>query len=225
MYFFLIFIPIIVTIFFLIYYYSSKEVLIRKFKQIPNSSVNNLRTNQLTKITGKASPIKDPLIAPFSKRKCVFYRIKIEERKKRGETNRWVTIINDEKIQPFYLVKNGEQVIIEPSQELKNYKAHLVIDERTSSGTFNDASPEFESLLNRYNIKSTGFFGFNKSLRYSEAIVAVGEEITVAGIGKWKDMQEPIEGYAYSKIAALESAEKQKLLITDLPKEKLNTRR
>ncbi len=225
MYFFLIFIPIIITVFFLIYYYSSKEVLIRKFKQIPNSSVNNLRTNQLTKITGKASPIKEPLIAPFSKRKCVFYRIKIEQKKHNGNTPTWVTVAKEEKIEPFFLNKNGEFVMVQPSQDLKNFKAHLVVDKKHSTNTFNGASPEFQKLLDRYNIKSKAFLGFNKSLRYSEAIVAVGEEITVAGIGKWKDMQEPIEGYAYSKIAALESAEKQKLLITDLPKEKLNTRR
>lgn len=75
----------------------------------------------------------------------------------------------------------------------------------------------FQVGLKQYNIDSTGFLGFNKQLRYTEGIIEIGEEITVAGIAKWKNLSEPIEGYSYSKIAALESTEKQKLIITDLP--------
>ena len=90
-------------------------------------------------------------------------------------------------------------------------------DKKASSGTFNDPTPEFESLLRRYHIESTSFFGFNKQLRYKEGIIEVGETITVAGIAKWKELNEPIPEYPYSKIAALESSDKHKLMITDLP--------
>ncbi|SNR17433.1 hypothetical protein [Tenacibaculum jejuense] len=210
------------SVIFLANYYSSKKVLIRKLKEIPNASVNNLKTNQLTKITGKALHINEPLIAPFSKRKCVFYRIKIEQKKHNGNTPTWVTVAKEEKIQPFFLMKNGEYVMVQPSQDLKNFKAHLVVDKKHSTSTFNGASPEFQKLLDRYHIKSKAFLGFNKSLRYKEAIVEINEEITVAGIGKWKNLNEPIEGYTYSKIATLESNDNQKLLITDLPKERIN---
>ncbi|WP_442265181.1 hypothetical protein ACSIGC_12655 [Tenacibaculum sp. ZS6-P6] len=218
-------IPLIILIIFLVNHYSNKEVLIRKLKEIPSSSVNNLKTNQLTKITGKALHVNEPLIAPFSKRKCVFYRIKIEQKKHNGNTPTWVTVAKEEKIEPFFLNKNGEFVMVQPSQDLKNFKAHLVVDKKHSTNTFNGASPEFQKLLDRYNIKSKAFLGFNKSLRYSEAIVEIGEEITVAGIGKWKTLNEPIEGYMYSKIATLESNDNQQLLITDLPKERINKRK
>ncbi|WP_299673165.1 hypothetical protein [uncultured Tenacibaculum sp.] len=218
-------IPLIILIIFLVNHYSNKEVLIRKLKEIPSSSVNNLKTNQLTKITGKALHVNEPLIAPFSKRKCVFYRIKIEQKKHNGNTPTWVTVAKEEKIEPFFLNKNGEFVMVQPSQDLKNFKAHLVVDKKHSTNTFNGASPEFQKLLDRYNIKSKAFLGFNKSLRYSEAIVEIGEEITVAGIGKWKTLNEPIEGYTYSKIATLESNDNQQLLITDLPKERINKRK
>lgn len=225
MYILFIVIPLIILIIFLVNHYSNKEVLIRKLKEIPSSSVNNLKTNQLTKITGKALHVNEPLIAPFSKRKCVFYRIKIEQKKHNGNTPTWVTVAKEEKIEPFFLNKNGEFVMVQPSQDLKNFKAHLVVDKKHSTNTFNGASPEFQKLLDRYNIKSKAFLGFNKSLRYSEAIVEIGEEITVAGIGKWKTLNEPIEGYTYSKIAALESNYNQQLLITDLPKERINKRK
>ena len=143
--------------------------------------------------------------------------IKIEKKKRTGKNSHWSTIVNEEKIQEFFLEKNGDFAIVRPSQNPKNYISHLVIDKKAKSGTFNDPNSEFNALLKQYNINSEGFFGFNKTLRYSEAIIEIGEEITVAGIAKWKSLKEPIEGYSYSKIAELESSDKQKLIITDLP--------
>ena len=119
-------------------------------------------------------------------------------------------------MQDFFIENRGEYVIVKPVQNPKNFIGYLVTDKTSSSGTFNDPTPEFKSLLRRYNIESEGFFGFNKQLRYSEGIIEIGETITVAGIAKWKTLSEPIPEYSYSKIAALESSDKQKLIITDL---------
>ena len=122
------------------------------------------------------------------------------------------------KFQEFFIDNNGDYVIVKPTQVPKNFASYLVPDKKASSGTFYDPTPEFEALLKRYNINSQTYFGFNKPLRYSEGIIEIGEKITVAGIAKWKRLSEPIPGYSYSKIAALESTDKQKLLITDDPK-------
>ena len=215
-------VSILGLVLFLVYYYSTKEVVKRILKNLPNSSIGNIKTNKLTKISGKALHVNEPLIAPFSKRKCVFYVLKIEQKKQRGKNSHWSTIVNEEKVQSFFLEKNGDLIIIHPTQKPKNYKSYLVVDKKTSSGTFNDPSPEFESLLKRYSIKSTNFLGFNKPLRYSEGIIEIGEEITVAGIAKWKNLKEPIDGYSYSKIAVLESSSNQKIIMTDLSKHLLN---
>lgn len=218
---FAIILPIILIVFFLIYYFSNKQTIIRKLRKIPNAGIGSIRTNQLVKVTGKALHINEPLTAPFSKRKCVFFRIKIEQRKSSGKSSHWSTVLKEERIQDFFIDKNGTSVMVQPSQNLKNYKAHLVVDKQTSSGTFKDPSPEFLRLLKEYNIKSMGFFGFNKQLRYTEAIVEIGEEITVAGTAKWKDLNESVAGYDYSNILALESTSEQKLIITDLPRRQL----
>ena len=93
----------------------------------------------------------------------------------------------------------------------------LIKDKKTSSGTFNNPTPEFESLLRQYNIDPLNFLGFNKSLRYKEGVIEIGEQITVSGIAKWKTLNQPIPGYHYSKIAELVNQGKEKLIITDLP--------
>lgn len=215
---------IIGLIAFLVYYFSTKQKIIRTLSKLPIKQIGSLKNNELTRFSGKALHVKEPLIAPFSKRKCIFYVMKIEQKKSNGKSSYWKTIVKEEKIQEFFLEKNGDFAIVRPKQAPKNYMSHLVIDKKTNSGTFNDPSPKFKALLNHYNINSEGFFGFNKQLRYSEGIIEIGEEITVAGIAKWKSLKEPIEGYSYSKIAELESSIKQKLIITDLPNIKTKER-
>ena len=213
----IIFISIAAIIGVLSYFFSTKQKIIRILSKLPIKQIGSLRNNELTRFSGNALHVKEPLIAPFSKRKCVFYVMKIEQKKSNGKSSSWRTIVNEEKIQEFFLEKNGDFAIVRPSQNPKNYVSHLVIDKKVNSGSFNDPSPKFKELLNHYNIESEGFFGFNKSLRYSEGVIEIGEQITVAGVAKWKRLKEPIEGYSYSKIAELESSDKQKLIITDLP--------
>jgi hypothetical protein len=202
---------------FIAYYFNPKRVILRKLSKIPNKPLGGLKTNVLSKITGKALHVKEPLIAPLSKRKCIFYSITIKQRKSTGKSSHWKTILKEEKIQDFFIDNNGDYVIIKPTQKPKNFISYLVKDKSATSGTFNEPTPEFESLLKRYNIDSKSFFGFNKPLRYSEGIIEIGEMITVAGIAKWKTLSERIPEYQYSKIATLESENKQKLIITDLP--------
>jgi len=217
--------PIIVVIVFCVigiiifctYYFSAKNVIIRTLSKIPHKPASSLKTNELSKVSGKALHVKEPLIAPYSNRKCVFYQIIIEQKVSTGKSSHWKTLVKEERFQEFFIQTKNDFVIIKPQEQPKNYICHLVKDKDQSSGAFNDPSPQFVSVLKRYNIDSETFLGFNKRLRYKEGIIAIGEEITVAGIAKWKTLSEPLPEYPYSKIATLESVNKQKIIITDLP--------
>lgn len=208
---------VIGLIIFLVIYFSGKNVIIRTLSKIPTKPTSSLRTNELSKVTGKALHVKEPLLAPYTQRKCVFYQIIIEQRVSTGKSSHWKTLIKEERFQDFFVDTNGDFVIVKPHDHPRNYICHLVKDNKQSSGTFNDPTPKFEALLRRYHINPETFFGFNKRLRYQEGIIEVGERITVAGIAKWKALSEPMPEYPYSKIAALESEGKQKIIITDLP--------
>ncbi len=213
---------LILMIFGISYYFKKELVILRKLKKIPLKRIGSLRTRQLEKIHGKALHVQEPLIAPLSKRKCVFYRIKLEVKKSNGKTTYWKTIIDDENIQTFFIEQNGNLAIVKPTQNPKNYKSFLVVDKKESSGKFNEPTPEFESLLRSYDINPKGWFGLNKSLRYTEGIIEIGEKITVAGIAKWNKLSEPIPEYSYSKIISLESGDNQPIIITDNPKAMYN---
>lgn len=200
------------------YYFSTKQVILRKLTKTRHKSIAGLKTNEFVKVHGKALHVKAPLIAPLTKRECIFYKMKIEKKVSSGKSSHWKTIVDEEKIQDFFIEQNGNYVIVKPTKTPRNFKSHLVVDAKTSSGSFKDPTPEFKALLNHYNIESEGFLGFNKQLRYKEGIIEVGEKITVAGVAKWKTLNEPIPEFPYSKIVTLESNEKEKIIITDHPK-------
>lgn len=198
-------------------YFRTKQKIIRILSKLPKENSGSLRTNIFSKISGKVKAINTPLIAPYSKRKCVFYSIKIEQRKKSGKQRRWKTLVKEEEIQDFLVETSGDYVIVKPNKTPKNYLSYLVIDSKVSSGTFNNPSTKFDNLLSNYNIKSTNLFGLNKQLRYTEGIIEIGETITVAGTVKRTSLNQPLEGYSYSKIVELSSTDQQKIIITDLP--------
>lgn len=221
--------PIIVIIFFCVvaiiifctYYFSAKNVIIRTLSKIPNKPASSLKTNELSKVSGKALHVKEPLIAPYSQRKCVFYQIVIQQKVSTGKSSHWKTIIDEERSQEFFIQTKNDFIIVSPKENPKNYKCHLVKDQSQNSGTFNDPTQKFIALLQHYHIDHTTLFGFNKRLRYKEGVIEIGEEVTVAGIAKWKTLSEPMPDYPYSKIATLESVDKQKIIITDLPEVRL----
>jgi len=200
-----------------VYYFDKKQAIFRKLSKFKVRRIGQIQSNELAKISGKTLHVHEPLIAPFSKRKCVLYIIKIQHHKSRGKSSYWKTLVDEEKAQDFFLKQSDEVVMVKLTQAPKNYDCYLMKDRSISSGLFKEATPEFERLLRSYNIEVTNFLGFNKRLRYSERIIEVGEEITVGGIAKWKTLNEPIPEYSYSKIATLESSAIQKLIITDDP--------
>ncbi|MFY0712343.1 hypothetical protein J1D01_01590 [Seonamhaeicola sp. NFXS20] len=210
---------------FLSYYLGRKQTILRKFSKFNLRSINQFKNNELTKITGKVLHVHEPFVAPFTKRKCVIYYIKIEQKKSSGKNSYWKTLVEEEKVQDFFIKVEGEVVMVKPVKEPKNYYNYLVEDKSVSSGFLNNPTPEFKKILNRYNIESETILGFNKTLRYSERILEVGETVTIGGVAKWKSIKEPIKGYSYSKIAALESSVTQKLIITDLPEAKTQKRK
>lgn len=214
----------VASIVYLIYYYSPKTVILRRFKKLPYSRIGSLQNHKLAKVEGNALHVDQPLIAPFSNRLCVYYKIIIQKKVSTGKNSHWKTVIEEEQFQDFFIEQLGERLLILPNENPKNYRLHIVTDKKGNSGTFKDPTPQFTALLKKYNIEPEGFFGLNKQLRYRESIIEVGERIVVSGIVKWMELENPISDYNYSRVASLVSKEKIKILITDTP-EALKPRR
>ena len=144
-------------IIFLAFYFSGKNVIIRTLNRIPMKPTSSLRTNELSKVCGKALHVKEPLLAPYTQRKCVFYQIIIQQRVNTGKSSHWKTLIKEERFQNFFVETKGDFVIVKPGDQPQNYICHLVKDRQQSSGTFNDPTPRFESFVTSLQHQSINF--------------------------------------------------------------------
>ncbi|PTX60135.1 hypothetical protein C8N46_107141 [Kordia periserrulae] len=199
------------------YYYSPKSRIMRQLKKVRRKPIHSVRENEYVKIVGKAKNKTSvtPLSAPLSKRPCVYYHVKVE---KKGDKS-WHTIIDDILFQDFYIQTTSESALVELNLTRKKQKlVHLVADHNAKSGFLKDADNTLEQYLQQHNKKSTNFLGLNRTLRYTERIIEIDEEIAVMGIGKWKTIDTPLDSYSDSRIVTLSGTEKQKLLVTDEPK-------
>ncbi len=197
------------------YFFSDKQRILRELKKSRRKPISQIREKEYTKVIGKAKFVDEPLIAPLSGRKCVYYKVHVE---RKGDKS-WHTVVEETRSQDFFIESNTELAIVKASFEAeRNKRVYLEEDHKLNSGFMNDASHKLDDYLAKHNKSSTGFLGFNKTLRYKEGIIALNETIAVKGIAKWKALNEPVEGYSYSRILTFEGSPKQKLLISDTPK-------
>lgn len=197
------------------YYFSDKQRILRELKKSRRKPISQVRENEYAKVIGKAKHVDEPLIAPISGRPCVYYKVHVE---RKGDKS-WHTVVRETKSQDFFLESNTELAIVKANFEVeKNKRVYLEEDHKRNSGFMNDASHKLNAYLAQHNKSSTGFFGFNKTLRYKEGIIALNETVAVKGVAKWKALNAPVDGYSYSRILTFEGSAEQKLLITDVPK-------
>jgi hypothetical protein len=108
----------------------------------------------------------------------VFYEATVEQYRSNGKTGSWRQVAREVKGIPFVLDDGSGRAIVDPS----GARVAVDIDMTTRSGTFDDATPVEEEFLSRHGLRSTGWV-FNKSLRYREGVIEIGETIAVMGQG------------------------------------------
>ena len=196
------------------YYFSKKNRILRELKKSPSKPINTVKDKEYVRLHGTVEAINDPLIAPLSKRPCVYYHIIVE---RKGDKN-WHTVINDFKCSPFYLVSGGEKAKIR-AHDKRALLFHLVVDHNTRSGWSTQPTRAMTQYLKSQDYDGqTWLFKSNKTLRYKEAILEVGEDVVVKGNAEWKRLDQPIEGFNFSRLLQLSGNYRQRLIVTDLPK-------
>jgi hypothetical protein len=168
------------------YLHSQKYLVKKKLKETTQENLSLFQSGEVAKATGTIKYIGEPLIAPLSGRKCVYYHIIVEERRSSGKSSYWDTII-EENIAGNVVIKDGNTYAVIETNQVKSY---VVDDKQYRSGTFEDATELMRKYLEKHNRTSVNFLGFNNSIRYQEGILEEGELIAVVGKGTWKRKSE-----------------------------------
>ena len=168
----------IVIVLILAFAFSKSARLKRKLRAAKAWAIGDLPEDTLGRVVGQARPLANTLQGPLTGRACVYYVATVEEQRSNGRSSYWKTIITESQGVPFLLEDPTGRAVVDPTSA----EVALDFDGKSSSGTFHDANQIQEAFLTKYGKTSSGWV-FNKSLRYREAMIEVGETIAVLGQG------------------------------------------
>ncbi len=172
---------VFITIAIIYTYFSKRAVVLRNLEKAKEKKIINYTDGEKGKITGKIIFAGETLNAPLTGRKCSYYYVLVEEYRSGGKSGSWHKVIEDEKKGDVVLFDETGYAIIDTRFSM----CYLVPDAKFESGSLNEPTKVLSDYLASKNIDETGFFGFNKKLRYSEGILEQDELCAVSGEGQW----------------------------------------
>jgi hypothetical protein len=143
--------------------------------QTPTENIGALPTEGLVEITGSAGG--QTIQSPISRSACVFWQVVIQEKRSSGKGSHWATIYKKLSDGAFEVsdMTGRVQVLADPKSEL------ILNSDVHSASNFYNFDAGLQSTLEGLGINTTGFLGFNRTLRVFEMYIQTGEQIYVHG--------------------------------------------
>jgi hypothetical protein len=191
---------------------SARARIKRTLRAAQLASVADAPEDVPIKLVGRLRIVGNPLRAPFSKRKCAawFVRVDIDSQSQDGKT------FVEGKAQSFELEDETGRALIEVTD---TPLLELVVDAHHSSGVLDDPAPHLQEFLHHRGHATRGWI-FNKSIRYREGVLEAGERVAVLGVASRQIDPAPnaVDGYrSKSKRLVLRAPRGARLLMTDDP--------
>lgn len=166
-------------------YYAEERRIKRRLMQNAPVKIQEVQEGAVVKIVGKIRIEQEPLEAPFSAEKCVYYNSMVHEKSAAGG-NDWKLVLTESRSIDFWIEDDSGRAWIRAA----TLKVAVIKDNEFSSGTLNNAPERLERFLSRHGQKSTGWV-LNRNLRYKEGIFALDEKIAVLGKARWEHDPDP----------------------------------
>ena len=144
-------------------------------RDVPTTPIGEIEEG-LIEVKGTVSALSAELISPLTRSHCVYFRFVVKEKKSSGKNSYWRTVVDDQQYATCLIEDESGGCEVDLSQS----KLLLAVDHHCRSGTFNDAPPELEATLAEYGRTSHGLV-FNKTMRYEETVLEVGDNMYVLG--------------------------------------------
>jgi len=150
--------------------------MFERMESTPISPVAEIQEGA-TEIKGRVKAKDDILVSPWGRKKCVYYKFKVEEEKSSEGGTYTTTCVKEEECVPFVVRdETGEASI-----DNKDATYELKLDTHNQSGVFKSPTPELKQLLKtRYGKRTRGLI-FRKALTYHETVLEIDDEVYVFG--------------------------------------------
>ena len=142
----------------------------RLMENTPTSKVRSIAMG-LVEVYGEAFPAVKILQSPFSQTDCLYFYYKIEEYRSSGKSSHWVTVKEETQRTLFYLRDETGEVLVDTNG------ANIDIP----GVPISEATPQIRNFLSREGIAHEGWFGLNKKMRFTEAIITPHDQLYILG--------------------------------------------
>jgi hypothetical protein len=182
----------------------------RKLARHKLRRLGDLPEGTYARIVGRAHPAGEPLIAPMTGRRCVYYEVKVEGKGIAPHPGKMTVIAAETKAIPFLLVDGTGRALVDPEG------ADVLIDFDARSDFSPQArvvTPEHLTFFERHGRKVIGGV-YGTELRYREAVIEVEDMITILGAGIREPDPDPVSAGPRSRMR-FATTPQHPLMITD----------
>jgi len=174
----------------------------RALKEAPLVAIAAFPDGGTARVAGRATPIQPALTAPLSGRPCVYYEVIVDE-----YDEGWSRLVHEAAGVRFAIEDDTGRAIVDPT----HVRIDLRQDHKEGTGLFRDADALHEDFLARHGHTSNGYFA-NKTIRYRESAITVGERVNAFGGG----VREP-DPEAVRQVAGYREAPPTRLRLSGAP--------
>ncbi|WP_156772434.1 hypothetical protein [Urechidicola croceus] len=192
------------------FFFSKKAILKRQFKKSSIKQISAFKNGDVGKVIGTIQNITDPLLTPFTQKKCVYYEIKVIDTSSKEEK----VLISEEKIKDFHLINYSGKALL----KVRTASMDITKDINYASGYFNKPTEAMKAFLIKNNINPKTVIKTRKSLRFVEKSLSIGERVGIYGQGFLEVPLNKYDEYDTREILTFKSLESQALYVTDNPK-------
>jgi hypothetical protein len=129
-------------------------------------------------VEGRALAL-ETMVAPFSAKTVIGFRVKVEQARSDGEGTTWETLVDLSELQDFEVEDGTGRALV----RAVDYELLLDREERQTNGILTSVPDAVEAFLRHHGETSHGWI-FNKSLRWAEYLLEPGEAVFVTGRGR-----------------------------------------
>lgn len=149
----------------------------RLIENTPTSKIRSIAMG-LVEIYGTVSqPLKEFLKTPFTNQHAAHYYYKIEKLQKTKNGSHWTTIKKGQASTQFYLKDNTGSVLVDPTEATIDI---LPTYQKTTS-QLTTLPPAIQQFCAANNVSLNTFFGFGRTLRFSEYALAHNDKAYILG--------------------------------------------
>lgn len=148
----------------------------RRFRKTPTFAIAELPEDTVGRIVGIAQSLDGAVLtAPLSARPCVFWAIEVIEML--GED--WPTrgVVDERRGIPFVLAQDGHRAVVDPAVVVTN----IVFDHESKSSGLYGIDQLQKAIIDDFVPHRS--WQYTETLVFREAIVEVGERVSVLGSG------------------------------------------